>query len=72
MTYGRRMRARPDEYPIVALERGSYQHPNRTYGEIRYPIFKIDGYVPIKDLPPIEGFGPAPAVEGPAGAKGNF
>jgi len=70
--FGRHMRARPGEYPVVALERGSYTHPNRAYGEIRYPVFKVDGYVPIESLPPIEGFGPAPAVEGPAGAGRNF
>jgi hypothetical protein len=71
MTFGRHMRAHPGEYPITALERGSYQHPNRAFGEIRYPIFKVVGHVLIKDLPPLEGFGPAPAIEGPAGT-GRF
>jgi hypothetical protein len=65
--YGHHMRAHPDEYPIVALERGSYQHPNRSYGEIRFPIFRIDGYVLIKNLPPLEGFGPTPAIEASGG-----
>jgi hypothetical protein len=57
------MRAHPDEWPVTAFERGSYQHPNRSYGEIRFPIFRVDGYVLIKNLPPLEGFGPTPAIE---------
>lgn len=43
-TYGKEMRQRPDEFPIVALEVGSYQHSNKAYGRIKYPIFKVVGW----------------------------
>jgi hypothetical protein len=43
--YGKAMRERPDEYPIIELGVGSYQHPNKTFGRIKYPVF-------IKTNPP--------------------
>jgi hypothetical protein len=43
--YGKAMRGRPDDYPVIELGVGSYQHPNKTYGRIKYPIF-------IKTSPP--------------------
>jgi hypothetical protein len=43
-TYGKEMRQRPDEFPIVALEVGSYQHSNKAYGRIKFPIFKVVGW----------------------------
>jgi len=39
--YGKEMREHPDEYPVVALEVGSYLHSNPAYGKIKFPIFKI-------------------------------
>lgn len=43
-TYGKEMRQRPDEFPVVALEVGSYQHSNKAYGRIKFPIFKVVGW----------------------------
>jgi hypothetical protein len=37
--YGKVMRERPDEYPIIELGVGSYLHPNKKYGRIKYPVF---------------------------------
>jgi hypothetical protein len=54
-TYGKRIRQKPDEVPIVELAVGSYQHNNRNYGEIRYPIFKVVGWVSNDKLPPLDG-----------------
>jgi len=48
--YGKEMRQRPDEFPIVALEVGSYQHSNKAYGRIKFPIFKIVGWAPKAEL----------------------
>jgi hypothetical protein len=45
------MRTNPDEEPLIALGVGSYQHSNRAYGEIRYPILKVVGWVPLAELP---------------------
>lgn len=42
--YGKAMRQRPDEFPIVILKVGSYQHSNKAYGRIKYPIFEISGW----------------------------
>jgi hypothetical protein len=41
--------------PIIELGVGSYQHRNRSFGEIRFPIFKVAGWISIDKLPPIDG-----------------
>lgn len=43
--YGKRMRAKPNEYPVVALAIDSYRHPNKAYGKIFVPEFKVVGWV---------------------------
>jgi len=43
-TYGKAMRQRPDEFPIIALKVGSYQHSNKAYGRIKFPIFEVVGW----------------------------
>jgi hypothetical protein len=43
--YGKRMRAKPNEYPVVALAVDSYRHPNKAYGKIFVPEFKVVGWV---------------------------
>lgn len=45
-TYGKEMRQRPDDLPVVALEVGSYQHSNKAYGRIKFPIFKVVSWAP--------------------------
>jgi len=40
--FGKEMRTRPDQYPIVRLGADSYRHP--TYGRIHTPIIKIVGW----------------------------
>jgi hypothetical protein len=57
LKHGEHIRQRPNEAPIITLEVGSYQHSNRAYGEIRFPIFRIVDWVPAKNLPSIEGEG---------------
>jgi hypothetical protein len=44
-SYGKAVRQRPDQYPVVAIGSGSYQHPNRDYGRIKYPTFEIVNWV---------------------------
>jgi hypothetical protein len=43
--YGKAMRQRPDEFPIVALNVDSYRHPNKAYGKIFTPKLDIVGWV---------------------------
>ncbi|MCA1452168.1 hypothetical protein I6F35_02925 [Bradyrhizobium sp. BRP22] len=42
--YGKVMRQRPDEFPIVKLDVGSYAHSNKQFGRIKFPIFEIVGW----------------------------
>jgi hypothetical protein len=44
--YGKAMRQRPDEYPVIALNVRSYKHPNKNYGKIFTPKFDIVGWAP--------------------------
>jgi len=39
--YGGVMAQHPEEYPVVAIGVRSYEHPNRSYGRIKTPEFKI-------------------------------
>jgi hypothetical protein len=47
--YGKNLRQRPDDYPIVELDVGSYQHRDRSLGRIKFPIFKVVGWVNKND-----------------------
>jgi hypothetical protein len=49
-TFGKHMRQVPDAYPIVALGAGSYQHSNRSYGRIKYPVFEVVGWTDKGDF----------------------
>lgn len=42
--YGKIMRERPDEYPVIELGVGSYIH--KQYGKTKVPVFKIVGWAP--------------------------
>lgn len=42
--YGKMMRQKPDEFPIVALKVDSYQHSNKAFGRIKFPVFEITGW----------------------------
>jgi hypothetical protein len=58
--YGKHIRQKPDEMPIIELGVSSYVHSNRKYGEIRIPILKRVDWIAIDKLPLIEG---APSIE---------
>jgi len=38
------MRTKPDEWPIVALGVGAYNHPNKAFGRIKFPTLEIVGW----------------------------
>jgi hypothetical protein len=56
--YSNHLRVAPDEVPIVELGMGSYKHPNKEYGEIRFPILKQVNWIPSSQLPPLDGSAP--------------
>jgi hypothetical protein len=56
--YGKHIRQNPDDAPLIELDVGSYRHPD--YGEIRFPIFKRNGWIPTSKLPPLPGGEPEP------------
>src|SRR5262249_57873551 len=69
-TYGKHIRVSPDDLPAIELNRGSYQHPNRTYGEIRYPIFRPVGWVPKESIIKLIGDGSGQGdIDGGSGAQ---
>ena len=43
--YGKVMAQHGDEFPVVAISVRSYEHPNKSYGRIKTPEFKIVGWV---------------------------
>jgi len=70
--YAPHRRMQPDEYPILELGYGSYDHPNKQFGEIRYPTFKIVGWSPkeviekaLAGLQGDDGQGELPIEEAP-------
>lgn len=42
--YGKEMRQRPNDFPIVSLDVDSYRHPNKAYGKIFVPVLRIAGW----------------------------
>ena len=48
--YGKRVRAHPEEVPIVTLGMSSYRHPNKRLGKIFTPSFAIVGWTAQKRL----------------------
>ena len=55
LKYGERLRQHPGEVPVVELDRSKYQHSDRKVGEVRIPILRIVDWIPLKDLPPLDG-----------------
>lgn len=43
--YGKRIRQKPDELPVIELGTGKYKHKNPQYGWIKFPTMKIVGWV---------------------------
>jgi hypothetical protein len=62
--YGRELRKRPNEWPVVALGCDSYMHPMKSYGRVKEPLLTIVGWV-SKDAGPASAPA-APAPTGPA------
>jgi hypothetical protein len=61
-TYGKAMRQKPDEFPVIALGVGSYQHSNKSFGRIKFPILEVVGWAPRAEF--VEALeGQQPAVE---------
>ena len=42
--YGKVMREMPDAWPVITLGVDSYMHPNKAYGRIKVPQFKVVGW----------------------------
>jgi len=43
--YGTHIRQHPDELPVFGLEQDSYQHPDRSIGRVKYPLFPVKRWV---------------------------
>jgi hypothetical protein len=44
-SFASRQKFRSTDFPIVKLSTDSYAHRNRSYGRIKVPLFRLDGYV---------------------------
>jgi hypothetical protein len=55
--YGKHIRIKPKEIPVIRLDVGSYQHSNKAFGRIKYPVFEVIGWV---DRGEYDGSGGAP------------
>jgi hypothetical protein len=44
--FGEEMHLHPDEWPIIELDVGSYQHSKKSFGRIKFPILKLVGWSP--------------------------
>lgn len=42
--FGKQMRMRPDEYPVVEIGTDSYNHPNKEFGRIKTPTLRVVGW----------------------------
>ncbi len=73
--YGKDMRERPNEYPIIKLGFGSYMHSNKAFGKIKFPEFEIVGWASKKEFDDVmkadEPAARAAARDKPAKASGG-
>lgn len=53
--FGKTMRERPDEYPIVTLGVDSYMHSNKQFGRIKVPTLEVTGWEPKVVAAPAKG-----------------
>lgn len=44
--FGRQMRQKPDEFPVIEIGTDSYMHPNKSLGRIKVPTLKVTGWKP--------------------------
>ncbi len=44
--YANHRKRHPDVFPLIALGVDSYQHSNREFGRIKFPVFAPTGYAP--------------------------
>lgn len=49
--FGKSMREKPDEYPVIELGVDSYMHPNKEFGRIKTPVLKVVGWEPKSGAP---------------------
>ena len=49
--FGKEMRQRPNQRPVVEIGVDSYQHHNRQFGRIKFPTFPIVGWIGIDEGP---------------------
>jgi hypothetical protein len=61
-TYGKAMRLRPDQFPVVRLNVGSYEHSNKQFGRIKFPILEIVGWAPKTEFTEVLGQAAAAAA----------
>jgi hypothetical protein len=69
--YGRHMREAPDEYPVIALGVGSYQHRDKQFGRIKFPILEVVGWVERAAFDAALETGGSDAGSAPAAAPDN-
>ena len=43
---------RPNEWPVIEIGHDSYAHPNKDFGRIKVPTFKIVGFAPKASFAP--------------------
>jgi hypothetical protein len=70
--YGKHMRQAPNEQPILELAVSSYQHSDRSIGEVREPVLKVVGWISKDKLPPIDGAPTEPDATPTGGAGFKF
>lgn len=44
--YGKAIRAKPDQLPIIEVGVSAYKHSNTEYGKVKIPVLKVVGWTP--------------------------
>jgi hypothetical protein len=50
-SYGKVLRQKPDQFPVIKTGTGSYMHSNKSYGRIKFPTLEIVGWLPKSAFP---------------------
>jgi len=57
------MATKPNEWPVIEIGTDGYAHPNKDFGRIKVPTFKIAGFEPKATFAPDLGEQQLPSIE---------
>jgi len=69
--YGKAMRSKPNDFPVIILRVGSYMHSVKAYGRIKFPVFDVKTWASKAEFAEPQGELPIDPETGEVGGDGG-